>query len=81
MNNDIVASKLDEGYGVRAVISFEGRRQGRRRPLLFFLRDQSQGFRGRKNTRKKKSEKERIWGRRNQRKKEFEEEEIREWNY
>ena len=37
MNNDIVASKLDEGDGVRVVASFEGRRQRRRRPLLFFL--------------------------------------------
>ena len=38
MNNDIVASKLVEGHGVRAVASFEGQRQRRRRPLLFFLR-------------------------------------------
>ena len=35
---DIVVSKLDEGNGVRAVASFEGRRQRRRRPLLSFLR-------------------------------------------
>ena len=61
MNNDIIASKLDEGDGVMAVASFEGRRQRRRQPLLFFLRksesriqrenakESEEGIRGRRN--------------------------------
>ena len=70
MNNDIVASKFDKGDGVRAVASLKGGRQSRRRPLLLFLRksesriqrenakESEEGIKGRRNSRKKKSEEE-----------------------